>query len=637
MAGVVLRIEKTRVQWIKFWRSVVALALCTLLAVISVNLVINTRQLPKIGKDPDNAEQDILEQKEQIEFFEARGQKGNLQIRADKHYMGEDSQYHLEGNVEIVFFEKSEGEDIFLYGDEVVYDKEGTRFQFIEASRVRFKDLDLDAFHLEYRSEKRVFKSDYPVHFSSEKLSGSGKGIVYSLKDKTLALNEDIHLELISDLSPSVPIVLEGDKFSFTKPGKSGKLEGNVRITHGPSWVTSDRVDFKLTADSENIRTMLFTGSVRASLEGSEDTPPSESGKEAMPLYSDKREIEAEEVLVQTFLDLPRIRQVSASENCLFKFIAASGKLTQVRGKSVEFLLNREGELLRFLAEKDAEVTERDEGGGVQRSIFGDTIALKEDKNSLVVQGSDGSRARVSTGDSDIKAESVRILRKTNNMSASGNVQVIFNTGEEGEKAVGFFSENKPVFITTQEMRFFASRERFDFSGGNKVWQDKDILFADMLNIHKNTGKVTAEGNVSSTFSYVPKDKEEAERVTITAKAMSYDPDKNIVHYQGNNTLKMEDILLKAQSVFIHLDKDEGIKGVTASEDVVVRQEQYEGQGQRAVFDMDKRTIVLTGNPVLITEDQGRTEGTKLTFFIADGRIVVENRGRERSVTVIKS
>ena len=222
-------------------------------------------------------------------------------------------------------------------------------------------------------------------------------------------------------------------------------------------------------------------------------------------------------------------------------------------------------------------------------------------------------------------------------MSASGNVQVIFDTEEEEEKVVGFFSENKPVFITTQEMRYFASRERFNFSGGNKVWQDKDILSADMLNINKNTGKVTAEGNVSSTFPYVPKDKEEEERVTITAKAMSYDPDKNIVHYQGDNTLKMEDILLKAQSVFIHLDKDEGIKGVTASEDVVVRQEQYEGQGQRAVFDMEKRTIVLTGNPVLITEDQGRTEGTKLTFFIADGRIVVENRGRERSVTVIKS
>lgn len=637
MTGVVLRIEKTRIQWIKLWRAVVALAFFSLLAVIAINLVINTRQQPKIGEDPENVEQDILEQKEQIEFFEARGQKGNLQIRADKHYMGEDARYHLEGNVEIVFFEKSEGEDIFLYGDEVVYDKDGTKFQFVEASKVRFKDLNLAVSNLEYHSEERVFKSDNPVHFSSEKLSGSGKGIVYSLKNRTLVINEDIDLELLSDLSPSIPIKLEGDKFSFTKPGKKGKLEGNVQITHDLSWVTSDCVDFKLTADSENIRTMLFTGNVRASLEGSEDSPPSESGKEAMHLYSDKREIQAEEILVQTFLDLPKIRQVSASENCLFKFIAASGKMTQVKGKSVEFRLNREGELLRFLADTDAEIIEKNEGGEIQRSIIGDSIALKDDKNSLVAQGNDGSQARVSMRGSDIKAETIRILRNTNNMSASGNVQVIFSPEEEGKKVVGFFSENKPVFITTQEMRYFAAHERFNFSGGNKVWQDRDILFADVLNIYKDTGRVTAEGNINSTFPYVPKDKEEEERVSITAEAMSYDPDENIVHYQGENTLKVENIHLKAQSVFIHLDKDEGIKRIIAAEDVVVRQEQYEGQGQRAEFDMIMETIVLTGNPVLIDEDQGRTAGTKLTFFIADGKIVVENKGRERSVTVIKS
>jgi lipopolysaccharide transport protein LptA len=637
MAGVVVRFEKIRVQWIKLWRSAVALAFFSLLAVIAINLVINTKQQPKIGDDPENAEQDILEQKEQIEFFEARGQKGNLQIRADKHYMGEDDQYHLEGNVEIVFFEKSEGEDIFLYGDEVLYDKDGTKFQFVDASKARFKDLNLDVSNLEYHSEKRVFKSDYPIHFSSEKLSGSGRGIVYSLKNRTLALNEDIHLELLSDLSPSIPIMLEGDKFSFTKPGKKGKLEGNVRITHESSWITSSSVDFKLTVNSENIRTMLFRGNVKASLEGSADSPPSESGKEAMHLYSDKREIQAEEVLVQTFLDLPKIRQVSASENCIFKFIAASGKLTQVKGESVEFHLNREGELVRFSADKDAEIIEKNGDGEIQRSIFGDSIALKDDKNSLVAQGYDGNQARVSTGGSDIKAGTIRILRNTNNMSASGNVQVIFSSEEEGKKAVGFFSENKPVFITTQEMRYSASHERFNFSGGNKVWQGKDILFADVLNIHKDTGKVTAEGNISSTFPYVPKDKEEEERVTITAETMSYDPDEDVVRYQGKNTLKVENILLKAQSVFIHLDKDEGIKRITAIEDVVIRQEQYEGQGQRAVVDMKNETIVLTGNPVLIAEDQGRTAGTKLTFFIADGKIVVENKDRERSVTVIKS
>jgi lipopolysaccharide transport protein LptA len=637
MTGVVLRIEKFKIQWIKVWRSLIALAFFSLLVVIAVNLINNTKQQPKIGQEPENAEQEILEQKEQIEFFEARGQKENLQIRADKHYMGEDEHYHLEGNVEIVFFEKSEGEDIFLNGNEVVYDKEGTRFQFIDRSEVRFKDLSLDVSFLEYDAEKRVFKSDYPVQFASEKLSGTGKGIAYSLKDRKLELKEDIHLEFLSDLSASIPIILKGDKFSFLKRGKKGKLEGNVRISHNSSWVTSNCVDFKLTANGENIRTMLFTGNVRAFLEGDKASPSAEPDKEALYLYSNKREIQAEEILVQAFLDLPRIRQVSANDDCIFKFISSTGKLTQIKGKSVEFRLNREGELVGFITNTEAEVVERDEGGENQRSIQGDTISLEDDKNSLVARGKETLRASVSTGDSDIKAETIRISRKTNNMDASGNVQAIFGVQEEGKRAIGFFSESKPVFITTQEMRYFASQERFNFSGGNKVWQDKDILFADVLNIHKDTGKVIADGNVSSTFQYVPKDREEEERMTISAEAMSYDPDRDIVHYQGKNTLEVENINLEAQSIFIHLEEDGEIKRITATDDVVITQEQYQGRGQKAVFDMRKETIVLTGNPVLIAEDQGRTAGTKLTFFITDGKIVVENKGRERSVTVIKS
>ncbi|MGD8538170.1 MAG: LptA/OstA family protein [Candidatus Aminicenantes bacterium] len=638
MAGVIIRVEKVRIQWIKVWKSLVAVAFFSVLTVIAVNLITNTNEQPKIGQDIENTEQEILEQKEQIEFFEARGKKGNLQIRADKHYLGEDDLYHLEGNVEIVFFEKSEGEDVFLYGDEVVYDKEGTRFQFVHGSKVRFKDLNLDVSFLEYLTEERIFKSSYPVHFSSAKLSGSGKGIVYSLKERTLELNEDIHLQLLSDLSPSAPIVLEGDRFSFMKRGKKGKLEGNVRITHNSSWVTSNCVDFKLTADGENIRTMLFTGDVRASLEGIEGSDSSESDKEAMHLYGDRREIQAEEVLVQAFLDCPKIQQVSASENCMFTFRATSGKLTEIKGKSIEFRLNREGALVRFFAYTEAEITESGEAKEMQRSISGDSIAIEDDKNSLVVKGTEGSRARVSTGGADIKAETISISRKTNNMSASGNVQLIFGAAEEGTKTVGFFSESKPVFITTEEMRYFAPQERFNFSGGNKVWQDKDILFADVLNIRRDTGRINAEGHISSTFPYVPKDKEKEERVTITAEAMSYDPERRFVHYKGECILKVENILLKAESVFIHLDReDERIRRVTAVEDVVISQEQYEGQGQRAVFDINKETIVLTGNPVLIAEDQGRTAGTKLTFFIADGKIVVENKGRERSVTVIKS
>jgi lipopolysaccharide export system protein LptA len=73
-----------------------------------------------------------------------------------------------------------------------------------------------------------------------------------------------------------------------------------------------------------------------------------------------------------------------------------------------------------------------------------------------------------------------------------------------------------------------------------------------------------------------------------------------------------------------------------AKQQVVVIQKMYEGRGEEAKFNVKEEIITVVGNPVLIDKNRGRTEGGKLTFSMADDRIVVENKDGERSITVIK-
>ena len=70
---------------------------------------------------------------------------------------------------------------------------------------------------------------------------------------------------------------------------------------------------------------------------------------------------------------------------------------------------------------------------------------------------------------------------------------------------------------------------------------------------------------------------------------------------------------------------------------MIIVQQQSEGRGKEAHFDVENEAIVLLGNPVLIDKNRGKIEGDKLTFFLADDRIIVENQGKERSLSVIKS
>jgi lipopolysaccharide transport protein LptA len=127
-------------------------------------------------------------------------------------------------------------------------------------------------------------------------------------------------------------------------------------------------------------------------------------------------------------------------------------------------------------------------------------------------------------------------------------------------------------------------------------------------------------------------------RVEISADKMSYDPEGKAVIFTGACSLKAREVKMTSQTIKILFNEgQEEMQQFLASGNVIITQQQSEGRGKEAQFDVNNETIVLLGNPVLTDKDKGKIEGDKLTFFIADDRIVVENQGQERSLSVIKS
>ena len=623
---------------INIFKILVGISFLAVAGIIALNLASRSGEQIKVSKLSEERDPQKQEKKEKIDFYEARGDKGNLRIKAERHYMDGDENYHLEGNVEIVFFDKGEGEDIFLNGQEVIYDSEWTLFRFRDKAEVRFKDLSIDVTSLEYDAEDSIFRSDYPVYFRSERLAGSGQRMTYSLNSKKLKLAESVHLEMITNLSPTVPVVLEGDRFEFAKKGKQGRIDGKVRVRHAESWIIADSVDFFLTANTENIRSMAFVGQVKASLEeGTKGEDVSNDKKTGLVFYSAKREVEADEVTIHGFQDLPQIRQVQAKGHCVFSFISDSGPLTRIEADAVEFEMDKAGELQKFSARKQARVIEKDENDDMMRRIEGDEMAIKGNKNLLRVWGEKEQKARIDTAETAITALEITLFVHNNNLEADKDVKVIFNRTDEEGPALGFFAPDEQVFITTEKMRFLAEKNRFIFSGETKLWQQKTVLFVEELNFYRESENVDARGKIRASLPYKTEDGDE-KIVEIQSGKMFYDSQKHRIHYEEDCLLRLKGALLKAQSVVIQLDQEKGdMVQIAASQNVVVLLDQNEGRGDEAVFEVKKDILVLTGDPVLIAKDKGKTEGAKLTFHISDGKITVENKDRERSITVIKS
>ncbi len=119
---------------------------------------------------------------------------------------------------------------------------------------------------------------------------------------------------------------------------------------------------------------------------------------------------------------------------------------------------------------------------------------------------------------------------------------------------------------------------------------------------------------------------------------MSYVPKGKTIKFAGGSFLNTNAMKLTSADLSIRL-KEEGneMDRILAKGKVVILQETKEGRGEEANYDLKADTVVLTGSPVLVDKEKGITEGDKLTFYLGDGRILIENKERGRSATVIKS
>ena len=89
---------------------------------------------------PDSAPGAEVDRKEGIEHVIFKGEKGKIKVKADRSYAGDDKLDHLEGNVEVVDYGRTGGQELTVTADKVDYDQDLTFFKVSGKAKVRDKD-----------------------------------------------------------------------------------------------------------------------------------------------------------------------------------------------------------------------------------------------------------------------------------------------------------------------------------------------------------------------------------------------------------------------------------------------------------------------------------------------------------------
>jgi lipopolysaccharide transport protein LptA len=612
--------RKAKPSITRIFRFMIASSLLLILILISFYFIIRSKKPPKYLPESNQITQQKVEKKEKVVHSEVKGERENFRMRADKHYVGEDNKNHLEGNVEIIDFGKTEDKHVYIYGEEVIYNKKLNHFALRGRSKVKYKDLIIESDFFDYYKKKEVFKGSKGVNFSSRRLTGSAKEMVYSLGEESLILRREVRLQLMTE-SADLPLIIQGSGLHYSREKRTGKVLGKVKLSQGQSKASAQSLEFILAEDEEDVKSITLRGRVKASLVGKKEG---------------RREIRADEIYLEGFKELSRVSCLKATGNGSFRTSTPSRSSLLVQGESLSFLFSPEGELERFDASQKVRMIEHWKHTGEKRVAEGEEMSIMGKTEILHIRGSEKMRAKVSSQDNEIHSEEITIELENNNMEAKKGVKAVFKR-REGKKSLGFFSKEQPVFISAQEMRYLREEKRFFFNREIKVWQQKEMLLAEELIIMEESGEVNCRGGVKSVFIHKMKKRKREERLEIAAEKMNFHPEKDLVAFEEKSSLQVGNIDLRAQYVSVHLEEGGEIKAIVAQGNVRIVQETAEGRGEKANYDLEEETITLTGDPVFVEKDRGETRGDKLTFYMGDGRITVQNKERERSVTVIKS
>ncbi len=568
-----------------------------------------------------------LDRKEGIEHVLFKGDTGKVKVKADRFHVGEDKLNHLEGNVEVVDYGRKGGRETRINADRVDYNPEMTRFLAVGRAVVRDGDAVIESSSLSYDKSGEIFQTDQGVVFSSARIRARGRSFVYRKRHEIIELNGDISVEVRPRDESIPPLAITGDSFIFRRKARTGRIEGHVGLTQGKSRGTTDKLSFQLTRNEQEVRAITLMGGAKITLIREDN-----GSREPAP-----QQIEAGEIWISTYPTDQAISRLTAKGGSILHISLSAGSADEVLSDSATMSFDRKGGMSTFMAVKSVRMRIGTGKEGEEKRVSGERVTYRRKDGFLRAGGDNKAPARIDTARSEIEALMVRVNMDSGDMAALNGVKLLLKPGKAGE-TVGFFAGDKPVFITSGAMGYTKARKMFAFKENVRIWQDKDVVLAGEFDIHEDTGRVFGRGGVTAGFTKAPREGRPEERLTITADAMGYEPKDRRIAFSGGCTLVSPRIRMTSSSLEIELKEGGREMGrLTAKGKILIVQGTKEGRGEEAVYDFEAETVVLTGHPVLIEKDKGATEGDKLTFNLADDKILIENIEKDRSATVIKS
>ena len=249
--------------------------------------------------------------------------------------------------------------------------------------------------------------------------------------------------------------------------------------------------------------------------------------------------------------------------------------------------------------------------------IIGDKIILTTDPGWQATVVSDGQT---------VKAKQIEFSPRAQTARAIGSViaELVGKGGGATPNATSLFPAGRPVFVNSDELILRQANKVAIFTGRVKAWQDNNTLLASELQMQGAGDSITARGGVR-TLLYNTGTEQRKTPVQTTSDQLVARKAERRIDLLGKVTIVDEARTMKSEKAIFFLDENRKIQRIESEQgvNVVDTASQRKGNGDKAVYHVDKKMIFMSGAPATISDPAGSVSGQQISFDLTRNRVQV--------------
>lgn len=554
-----------------------------------------------------------------------------------------------------------------IVADECVYTPTVQKAVFQGHVKLTTDDgAELRTEQLIYRGDKQLARSELPVEFKRQTLSGAAKGFEYHGQDGHLEMNGDVLVRAEPQGKP--PLEIRSQRAVLLREEGTMRFTDGVRVNQVGDQLTTDRFELDFGEDNVIYRARAIDQVV---LQTSSAVTPGAAAAGTRHLKCRKLDL--------WFRPDGSLQEATAVDDAVLTLTAAPKEPPERRKLEagvITFKFDAEGRLegLQTLKETTFTTTPLPPNKAAPRTLTcarltgemdaasGEPKRIEFDKNVVFTEGKrkgtgqkafyDGAKGELFLDEgpqlldaeqgSDLTAQGILIGTRTGNVTANEQVRhVLKNTGRTQGSFLGH--GNEPILITSRFLEYTSKTRVARYWEGALLRTGTDEIRAAEVRLQdqqQGARRLEAEGSVISLLHprQAKSDGKPPAAVEARSKKMVYEEAKREITYEGEVAIKQGDIATRSPKAWLVLTPDGArLESMKAGDTVEVVQGNRKARGSHGTYMPAEETMVLTGDRVVLLDPQQQVEGRSLTFHVGDDRILVDGQEQVRTQTIIRS